>query len=237
MLQITYQAQLPKGKYKSLSYAILFARALYAELSVRLPVQRIVRLSPSIGHTGRPERISHAMPENYPADLIMRGTPRRGNHTPADNVFFPGRGDHPHTPVLLIPYGCRFRDINNMLFTGNTEGLMDLPLTHQLAATFCPRAFHLHGSQIKHMHWNNVSLMPKTTGPEQQRPLPGLVNEQIRKMKIDLLVMPLPVRSMRSAPTWQQQMIAEADTPILLVPQAATLAADHRFSKIEWGID
>lgn len=234
MLQITYQAQLPKGKYKSLSYAILFARALYAELSVRLPVQRIVRLSPSIGHAGRPERVCQTMPETSRADLIMRGKPKRENHTLSNSVFFPDQSDHPHTPVLLIPYGYRFKDINNMLFTSNSEGLMDLPLTHQLAATFCPRAFQLDGSQIKHMHWNNVSLLPKT-GSKQQHPLPDLVNEQIRKMKIDLLVMPLPVRSMTSVPAWQQQMITGTDTPILLVPKAATQAADNRLSEIELG--
>lgn len=236
MLKITYQAQLPKGRYKSLSYAILFARALYAELSVRLPVQRIVRLSPSLGHTGRPERLSHAMPESYYADLIMRGKPMRGNYAPADSFLFPDQDDHSHTPVLLIPYGYRFRDINNMLFTGNTEGLMDLPLTHQLAATFCPRAFQLNGSQVNHMHWNNVSLVP-SMGPEQPRPLPSLINEQIRKMKIDLMVMPLPVRSMKSIPAWHRKMITETDTPILLVPQATALPANNGFSEIEWGID
>lgn len=231
MFKFIYQASPIRAKYKSLGYAVQFAKALSGDLSVKVGRRSEPRFSAfktlaqgalSLAAQGsNTESIydfvaqgsSHETP-----DLIMAGKRLSNSKQACDEISTLQTMYSARVPVLLIPYGYALKGVQNILFAGNAPGLMDEPLLHRLISVFLPRAWHIKDFSFKRIHWNNVSLMPPASSSANFLPMDTLAQE-LKNKSIDLILTSVPqIESDTELNFWTREMIGKIQVPILLFP-------------------
>ena len=231
MLEFVYQANPVKGKYKSLGYAIPLTNALSGNLSVNLRSRLKGSLSTSTrmesvsltgggleNHTEQVHGHGSSLAEAKVPDLIMTGKQLPSPKVSGTSNHVLRRMHVGNSPILLIPYGYKFNGIQNVLFTGHGKCLMDEPLLHHLMSVFLPKAWYLHESGPKRIHWNNVSLLPHVSSFCNSIPVDTL-DHWSQHNAIDLLLTPVPMINNRLATDhWTRRMIAQIQIPILIFP-------------------
>lgn len=231
MLKFVYQASPVRARYKSLGYAVQFAKALSGDLTIN------VRRRPKTCHsTSKPLAQSAlslvAQKENRESiydfdyrgsscetpDLIMAGKRLPNSKQAYDEISTLQTMYSDRVPVLLIPYGYALKDVQNVLFAGNASGLMDEPLLHRLISVFLPRAWHTQDFALKRIHWNNVSLMPYASPAGNSIPMDTFAQE-LRDKSIDLILTSIPrIKPAMGLNLWIREMIGKIQVPILLFP-------------------
>jgi hypothetical protein len=231
-LEFIYISHLKKNKQKNLAYALGVAKAFSGSLSL-LPACQLQDHARKKIPIWKPQRQKEAAFQMY---SISNGSRNRAWQQ-RQPVFLLGK---PHRacaletmvpvlakqildagyPLFLLPFDHTFEGIKNVLFTGNTQGLTDHFLQHQIAARFLPKAYKLENATLEQIHWNNIW---KIAGHYN---LDGLAsyNEHLQHHNIDLIVLPAThsLPAVLANPVEDIRRLMPLAVPTLLIPTVRT---------------
>ena len=226
MLNLIYISHLRPGKQRNLAYAMELAQAFRSPLSILSAscLRNYLREKKLLWNPNR-SKVKNGKIPSFEREIIYNKREKKlpvfllGKSLPQDRIE---PSEH-HVvrqvmamgfPLFILPYDYTFKGIRNVLFTGNAPGFTDHRLKHQIAATFLPRAFKLENSDLKRIHWNNISHIPETSRQDYELSYRAL-NNNIHRFLIDLIVFPVTsaFRGVRELLLYQ--------SPVLLIPVKA----------------
>ena len=231
MLELIYITHFDKGTQRNLSYAIELANAISGYLSL-------------ISFSGLAEVQKSKIPiwplrnnrDRYSRIAVSRNEINLIQKEPDASIFLLGKSkfNSPHNyeeykiikrvmalkrPLFILPYNYQFKEIQKILFRGNTQYFVDHPFIHRLVATYLPRAFTLEDQKIRQIHWNNLIHLPPTDWPKTNFSFEHLATE-IQRQQIDLTIFPINdgVFLNRKYSSKISQELLTIESPVLILP-------------------
>ena len=221
MIKAIYQAQLRKGEYKSLGYAIPLMKALSGDLTINVSARSGCEPGPSSKEEGSNRRLPPVFPPDNrqlpKTDLIIWGKPKSALTMKRAGLRNLKNTGCDQLPVLFVPYSYPFAGIRRMLFAGNRPGLFDEPLLIRIASVFLPRIWNFDDSGLTRLLWRQPPVIPGAP-PEILLAAPDHLTQYLEKSGIDLIVLTLPAETGKADGILRSALVSRIRIPLLIFP-------------------